>query len=181
MGGLQIMELIYGGIIGIVGIILGSKLTNINESKSYRRDKLEQLALSLGDYMNVREKQHTLTLNILSNQNESIEILEDFSESFEEQNNKINYFKTMSVLHAEGLLKYSTQYLNKISSYDKKVGNILEDDLNQLKFPPFHFEPIDTTEIHKLYLESMDTGDDLISKISNEIYKKSWLEKLNVL
>jgi len=176
------MALIIAGIAGVVGIILGSKLSSINELRNYRREKLEQLALSVGDYINISKKQHTRMLDILSKETKSKQIVEDSINTFEEQSNKVNYFKTMSSLHATELIEHATQYLNKINKYDNEADNLLEDRrLSNLKLAPSKNQPIDTTEIHKLFEDSMVAGHNFIFEISDEIYKKSWLEKLNIL
>ncbi|MCH7534707.1 MAG: hypothetical protein IH948_03005 [Bacteroidetes bacterium] len=60
------MELIYGGLIAIVGIIIGSVLHSSRELKNYRRDRLEHFGLSIGEFGYSRRKQNILILDVIN-------------------------------------------------------------------------------------------------------------------
>ena len=164
---------IYVIVSGIIGLLLGSILTSQRELKTYRRNRLEHMALKFSEFYSLIDKHNDEVIVLVSDDGYDEFDLEDYYEYSEQIYQKSMKLRTMYFLHARHMNKEITKYTETLSVYRDHC----DDAIQSL---PIKISEKDAMldKVEKHFSTLSDCHARLLIRISDELYDINFGRKL---
>ena len=151
----------------ILGALVGYLLTTSKELKAYRRDRLEKCALAFNEHAKTVYRLNKILIAAIQQDTFQVEKI-DFYNEIHKIENQVHDCDVLISLHGRSLMGKAGNYTEDVLAWMDIFSNAPEDLEKPLEY---------VDQIDELYDKTTTSMEELLSAISDEIYRDSYYAK----